>query len=58
MNITKRGRVVGEGKPLQFWLEQEDHRRLKMLAAATGKTMRELIVVAVQKYLQAEGKAA
>lgn len=58
MNITKRAKAAEGSKPVQFWLDPAQHRKLKMLAAETGKTMRELIVVAVKKYLQSEGKAA
>lgn len=58
MNITKRGKAAVDGTPIQFRLRPDEHRKLKMLAAATGKTMRELIVVAVVRYLEAEGKAA
>ncbi len=34
-------------------LPKEDHKRLKAIAAILGKSMRELVLEAVEKYLEA-----
>lgn len=58
MDTTRKGRGADGLKAIQFWLERPKHLQLKVLAATSGRSIKDLVREAVEKYLEMERRAA